>query len=399
MADESSVRFADFLAMTNPGKAKLRFDRHELAGAFGDIGTDLPLIAGILLATNLDPAGVFIAFGLAQIASGLFYGLPMPIQPLKAMAVVVIAGHATDGQLQLAGLMIGALMLVLVYSGLLDRLQKIIPVLVVRGVQAGLGLALARTSLGLTGKEGSWGWVAAGVAVALLVWLRRHRHFPGALVVVGAGALWAGFVRVDWTVLSHGFGLVLPAPTTLPWDQWAAALTLLVLPQVPLSLSNSVIATQRTVADLFPERPVTLRGIGRTYGIINLISPWLGGIPMCHGCGGLAGYYALGARTGGSVIIYGALYLVTGALFSGAFQEVLRAFPAPVLGAVLLVEAGVLLLLLREVPRTPLAWGIAAVVALVCVFAPQGYLTGMIVGCILFYSLRRWLPVPAHSAR
>jgi hypothetical protein len=382
--------------MTNPGKAKLRFDRHELAGAFGDIGTDLPLIAGIILATGLDPAGVFLAFGLAQIASGVLYGLPMPVQPLKAMAVVVIAGQATGPQLQLAGLMIGALMLALAYSGLLDRLQKIIPVLVVRGIQAGLGLALARTSLNLAGREGTWGWIAAGVAVAALVWLRGHKHFPGALVVVGAGALWAAFARIDWSVLADGFGWVAPAPVVLPWEQWLAALTLLVLPQVPLSLSNSVIATQRTVADLFPDRRVTLRGIGRTYGAINLISPWLGGIPMCHGCGGLAGYYALGARTGGSVVIYGALYLVMGTLFSGVFQEALRAFPAPVLGAVLLVEAGVLLLLLREVPRSPLALGIAVTVALVCLFAPQGYLSGMVVGCILFYSLRRWLPAPAQ---
>ena len=100
---------------------RLRFDRHELAGAFGDIGTDLPLIASILLATKLDAAGVFIAFGLAQIGSGLLYGLPMPVQPLKAMAVVVIAGQATGAQLQLAGLMIVALMLVLTFSGLLDR--------------------------------------------------------------------------------------------------------------------------------------------------------------------------------------------------------------------------------------------------------------------------------------
>jgi len=140
---------------------------------------------------------------------------------------------------------------------------------------------------------------------------------------------------------------VTPTPANLPWDQWLAALTLLVLPQVPLSLSNSVIATQRTVADLFPEKPVSLRGIGRTYGFINLLSPWFGGIPMCHGCGGLAGYYALGARTGGlPVIIYGSLYLLVGALFSGVFQEVLRVFPAPVLGAVLLVEAA-------QNPKTP----------------------------------------------
>ncbi len=376
---------------------KPRFDRHELAGAFGDIGTDLPLIAGILLATKLDPAGVFLAFGLAQIASGLLYGLPMPVQPLKAMAVAVIAGQATGGQFQLAGLMIGALMLVLSFSGLLDRLQKLIPLLVVRGVQAGLGLALARTALGLAGREGPWGWIAAGGAVAGLVWLRGHRQIPGALLVVGTGVLWAACYRLDWPALAHGFGWVTPTPAVMPWNQWLTALGLLVLPQVPLSLSNSVIATQRTITDLFPQRPATLRGIGRTYGLINLISPWLGGIPMCHGCGGLAGYYALGARTGGSVILYGSLYLVIGAFFSGAFQEVLHAFPAPVLGAVLLVEAGVLLLLLRDVARTPVTLGLAATVAVICVFAPQGYLTGMIVGCTLCHLLSRRQPALAFN--
>jgi hypothetical protein len=386
-----------------PPSARLRFDRHELAGAFGDIGTDLPLIASILLATKLEPAGVFLAFGLAQVASGLLYGLPMPVQPLKAMAVVVIAGQATGGQLQLAGLMIGALMLLLTFSGLLDRLQRVIPVIVVRGIQAGLGIALARTALGLAGREGAAGWIAAALAVIVLVWLRAHRQVPGALLVVGAGVLWAACYRINWPALIHGFGWVTPTPAHLPWEQWAAAVTLLVLPQVPLSLSNSVIATQRTVNDLFPERPVTLRSIGRTYSLMNLVSPWIGGIPMCHGCGGLAGYYALGARTGGSVVIYGSIYLVIGALFSGVFQEVLRAFPAPMLGAVLLVEAGVLVLLLRDIVSRPAALAIAAAVALACIFAPQGYLSGMLLGCLLYYGLRRgWpalLPSPLGAAR
>jgi hypothetical protein len=345
---------------------KLRFDRHELAGAFGDIGTDLPLIAGILLATKLDATGVFLAFGLAQIASGLRYGLPMPVQPLKAMAVVVIAGQAGGGLLQLAGLMSGVLMLLLSVSGLLDRLQGLIPVVVVRGVQAGLGLALARTAFGLAGRESPWGWIAAALAVGLLLWLRGHRRVPGSLVVVGVGVLWAAIYRIDWPALVHGFGWVAPRPAVLPWDQWLAALMVLVLPQLPLSLSNSVFATQRTVADLFPERPVTLRGLGRTYSLMNLLSPWIGGIPMCHGC-------------------------------SGAFQEVLRAFPAPMLGAILLVEAGVLLLLLRDLVRTPGELGLAAVVALICVFAPQGYFTGMIVGSGLFYASRRRRPASAAT--
>ena len=369
--------------------ARLQFNRRELAGAFGDIGTDLPLIISLLLATRLDPAGVFVAYGLLQIGTGVLYGLPMPVQPLKAMAVVVIAGQATGGQLQLAGLMIGGIMLLLAGSGLLDRLQKLIPLVVVRGVQAGLGLNLARTALGLAGLEGRWGWAAAAVAVGLLVALREHRRVPGALIVIGAGALWAAACRIDWSTVSSGFGWAWPQPAHLPWDQWSIALTLLVLPQLPLSLSNSLIATQHTVRDFFPEKSLTLRAIGFTYGAMNLIVPLLGGIPVCHGCGGLAGYHALGARTGGAVVIYGSIYLLIGAFFSGAFREVVQAFPLPVLAAVLLVEAGALVLLLRELGPSSTRLALAAVVALLCVFAPQGYLTGLVAGTVLYYALRR----------
>ena len=207
--------------------------------------------------------------------------------------------------------------------------------------------------------------------------------------MIGAGAAWAALYRINWPAVTHGFGWVPPTPAHLPWDQWASALTLLVLPQLPLSLSNSVIATQRTVRDFFPEKSLTLRAIGCTYGAMNLLVPLLGGIPVCHGCGGLAGYYALGARTGGAVVIYGAIYVVIGAWFSGAFREVVQVFPLPVLGAVLLVEAGWLVLLLRELGLSPTRLALAAGVALLCLFAPQGYLTAMVAGTLFYYILKR----------
>lgn len=367
----------------------LQFNRHELAGAFGDIGTTLPIVAALLLATDLNPAGVLTAFGLAQIATGLIYGLPMPVQPLKAMAVVVIAGQTPGGLLQLAGLMIGGLMLVLAATGALDWLSRVIPRCVVRGVQAGLGLMLARTATGLITRGGSAsGWTAALAALVVLALLRKNRRLPGALLVIGAALVWAAFARIDWHELAHGFGFAAPQPIAWPWDRWLAALTLLVLPQLPLSLGNSVIATQQTARDLFPERAFTLRKLGLTYAGINLAVPWLGGIPVCHGCGGLAGYYALGARTGGAVVFHGALWVAAGLFFSGAFVQVVHAFPSSILGALLLVEATVLVLLLRDLRAAPVALALAAAVALACVFAPQGYLTGLVAGSALYYVLR-----------
>jgi hypothetical protein len=370
---------------------RLQFNRRELAGAFGDIGTDLPIIAGLLLATGLDPAGVLLAFGLAQIATGLLYGLPMPVQPLKAMAVVVVAGQASGGLLHLAGLLIGIVMLVLSLSGGLDWLGRAIPHPVVRGIQAGLGLALGRTALKLINQPAGnpWAWLAAAAAVVVLVSLRRQHRLPGALIVIGAAALWTAFHGDGWRAIAAGVGFARPHPATMPWNQWLAALTLLVLPQLPLSLANSVIATQRTTRDLFPGREIALRSIGLTYAGINLLAPWLGGIPVCHGCGGLAGYYALGARTGGAAVIYGALFVVGGLLFSGAFAAFIHAFPACVLGALLLVEAAVLFLLLGDLRPSPPALALAAAVAATCVFAPQGYLVGTLGGAAIYYALRR----------
>jgi hypothetical protein len=368
---------------------KIQFNRRELAGAFGDIGTSLPLIVAVLLATPLPAAGVLLAFGLAQIATGLLYGLPMPVQPLKAMAVVVIAGQASGGMLQMAGLMIGALMLGLAASGGLGWLSRVIPLCVVRGVQAGLGLMLARTAANLVGREASPGsWVAVLAAITVLALLRQHHRWPGALLVIGAATAWAAVFRVDWSAVAPAIGFAVPRPAAWPLDQWLSALTLLVLPQLPLSLGNSVIATQQTARDLFPERAFSLRQLGLTYGVLNLLVPWLGGLPICHGCGGLAGNHALGARTGGAVVIYGMLFVAAGLFFSGGFVTLVQAFPPSVLGAVLLVEATVLVLLASDLRRSPAALALAAGVALICVFVPQGYLAGLLAGLAAYHGLR-----------
>ncbi len=71
-------------------RQRARFDRNELSGAFGDIGTDFPLVVGMILVARLDVTSSLVLFGAMQIFSGLMYGIPMPAEPLKAMAVLVI---------------------------------------------------------------------------------------------------------------------------------------------------------------------------------------------------------------------------------------------------------------------------------------------------------------------
>lgn len=369
----------------------LRFDRNEWAGSFGDIGTDLPLLLGITLASGLDAGGVFAVFGLLQIATGLLYGLPMPMQPLKAMAVLVISQKIEGGVLLGGGLAVGAVMLLLTLTGGLDLLVRWIPRSVVRGIQFGLGLSLAslalRTyvpSMGWTG----WALAAAGTCVMLLLW--GNRRVPGGLLLVALGAAFALWKGLDLGVVLGGVGLSLPAVRVPSLEEVWRGFWLLALPQIPLSLSNSIIATHQTLRDLFPDRRVGVRKIGLTYAAVNLVAPFLGGVPACHGCGGLCGHYAFGARTGGSVVLYGAFYLVTGLFLSSPLGEVVKIFPQPVLGVILLFEALSLLGLVRDTAASGRDLAVALLTGTVAFAVPQGFLVGLLLGTLVFYGFRRY---------
>jgi len=378
----------------------IRFDRNELAGSFGDIGTDLPLIVGIILATGMDSAGVFILFGLLQIATGLIYGLPMPMQPLKAMAVIVITQKIAESVLLGAGLAIGATMLVLTLSGGLGVLVKWIPLCVVRGIQFGLGLALASLALkNYIPSAGVTGYALAGSGLLIMFVLWGNRRVPPGLLVIFLGLIYAVAAGIHGGAVVHGMGLSMPTLHRPEWpDIWTGFLVL-ALPQIPLSLSNSVIATERTIRDLFPGRAVSVRKIGLTYSLVNLIVPFFGGIPACHGSGGLAGHYVFGARTGGSVVIYGTFYALLGLFLSRPLDEVLKIFPLPILGVVLFFEALTLMAMVRDQAQTPRHLLIAFLVGLIALTVPQGFVVGLVLGTLVFYGFGRFGRNPDDLAK
>jgi xanthine/uracil/vitamin C permease (AzgA family) len=378
-------------AATGPeSDTAIRFNRNELSGAFGDLGTDLPLLVGMILAAGLDAASVLTAFGLMQVLTALRYRLPMPVQPLKAMAALVIAQQLPAAMLHGGGLAIGVCMLIISVTGLLEWINRVVPKPVVRGIQCGLGLQLSGIALrDYMQRDGLPGiWLASAGFLLTLVLIGRKR-VPAAVVVIGLGVAYALLFQVNGATLFQSVGFHLPRwnmPATS--DIWTG-FVVLALPQIPLSIGNSVLATRQLTEDLFPRRRVTAKQIGVTYSLMNLVNPFISGIPVCHGSGGMAGHYTFGGRTGGSVIVYGTFYLVLGLFFGPGSDTVIRVFPMPILGVLLLFEGLALLALLRDLTASRADFVLAVMVGLIASALPYGYLIGLGVGVLCYHLIRR----------
>lgn len=362
----------------------IRFNRNELSGSFGDIGTDLPLIVGMVAACSLDPASSFIMFGVMQIMTGIVYGIPMPVQPMKAMAVLMISQKLSGSLLYGAGLSIGIIMLILTSTNLLKLIVKYIPKSVIRGIQFGLGLSLAKLALSdYVMKDGLNGYLLAGIGFLITIILIGSRKYPPAIFVILTGIAFASFVTVDFSKLFDGFGVHVPKFNVPVAGDIIDGFLLLAIPQIALSISNSIIATKRTVNDLFPEKKISVNKIGWTYSLMNIINPFLSGIPTCHGAGGIAGHYSFGGRTGGSVVIYGSLFLVIGLFFASGFSEFVKFFPNAILGIILLFEALSLMTFIMDIAPSKKCLYVAFVVALIAFIMPYGYAIGLLTGIVL----------------
>ena len=370
-------------------RPRLRFDRNELAGAFGDIGTDLPLVVGMIAASGLNSSSVLVMFGLMQLLTAFVYGIPMAVQPLKAVAVIVITQHIAPGVLYGGGFAIGIAMMILTITGGIDWMSRVVPRAVVRGLQLGLGLQLSLLALGnYVQRDGTSGYVLAAVAFVIIIALLGNRRFPPALFVIVLGIVYAVMLKMNVAYIAGSVGFSLPQVQHLSLDNIITGFVLLAIPQIPLSLGNSILATRQIAEDLFPEKRIGVRKLSFTYAAMNLINPWLGGVPTCHGSGGLVGQYTFGARTGGSLIIYGSIFLVLGLFFAAGFQHVVQVFPLPVLGVLLLFEGVALMQLVRGEAGNKYEFFIALIVGLLANGLPYGYAVALIVGTALYYFAR-----------
>lgn len=318
---------------------RIRFSWMEFSGSLGDLGLFIPLVVSMTIACGLDIGVVLILAGLMNVATGYLFRQPIPVQPMKAMAAVVIAEGLSHHELAAAGMAMGAVLLVL--SFFTDKITRFVPKAIVRGIQLGVGVKLAVNGLSYLQGLPFWGIDSVSVAVLLtgiLIVSFRSKQ-PVLLYVFLAGFLvqYVRFPEAFSTIqitLPH-FRFYWPYPSA-----WVSGFLKGALPQIPLTLLNSVVAVCALSADYFPGQGIPPKKMAASVGWMNLICVPLGGIPMCHGAGGLAAQYRFGARTGGSVIILGVLKIAAGFIFGGALLGLLRTYPMTVLGP-MLIFAGI----------------------------------------------------------
>lgn len=301
----------------------------DLGGAFGDLGTLLPLAAGLVIVAGVDPGGFFIAFGLATALAGLAFRLPMPVQPQKAVAAAAIAEGWRAGWVYGAALGMGVFWLVLAATPLLTWLRQVVPTFIARGVQLGLAFTLGAQAVLLLATSAP----LAAVSLVLLAVTLRYRLFGVALTLAAAVALMPRDQSL-MTLAPSLPALGLPATPDVLDGMLRGGLA-----QMPLTLANAIIATAALTARYFPQRPATERRLAFSTGLMNLGGALLSAGPLCHGAGGLAAQHFYGARTMWKNLIEGALALVLGLFFAPGLSSLLSAFPMPLLGSLLLLVA------------------------------------------------------------
>ncbi|MFQ5826079.1 MAG: putative sulfate/molybdate transporter [Dehalococcoidia bacterium] len=392
---------------TAPGHLlPIKFSRPELGGALADLGTLLPLVVALISINRMNPTTILLLVGLLYIASGLYYRIPVPVQPLKAFAAIAIALGLAPGVISAGGLIMGILLLFLAVTGLVGWVVKLFPKPVVRGIQLGVGLILLRTALKLILEPGlspfgpaptlgvgsmviPLGVLLALVGIILVLLLLKSRRLPASLAVLGLGLGVSAYFGLFRGLDGVGLGFDLPALHIPTGHELYLAFFLLVVPQIPLTLGNAVVGMEDTARVYFGEGAARVRHrtLCTSMGLTNLVAGALGGMPVCHGAGGLSAHYRFGARTGACGVIIGSFLLVLALLLGRSVMPVLSLVPLPILG-VLLVFTGVQHALLARDMR---AWRDRSVVVLIAVLALTTNLAiGFTLGIIAYHVLRRY---------
>ncbi len=344
---------------------RYKFNRMELAGSLGDLGTLLPIAIAMILINGLNPVGLFFSIGLFYILSGVFFGVTVPVQPMKVIGAYAIATSMTAPQILSSSLLMGIFLLIIGLTGAIEVIQKYTPKSVIRGVQLSTGALLMSGGIKFMIGTSKFqliqqaaepflslhfiGPVQIGIVIGVVgglitLFLLDSKKFPAGLVVVTGGLLTGLVLGARFDLAAGITGVQLPEfmPFAFPAKaDITFALFVLVLPQLPMTLGNAVLAYTDLSKDYFGKESarVTNRKACVSMALANFVSFFLGGMPMCHGAGGLAAHYRFGARTAGSNIIIGLIFLVLVLVLGENIVGFFNLLPMAVLG-ILLVFAG-----------------------------------------------------------
>ncbi len=369
------------------------YNKMEFAGAFGDLGTLIPFVVGYITLNKMDPLGILVAFGLFKIFVGLYFRTPVPIQPMKAIGGMAIAhpGAITHGMIWGSGIFTGLFWLVLGMTGAVTWIEKITTKPVVRGIMLGLGLSFIVEGMNMM--KGEPLFAVGGIVLTLL--LLGNKRFPAMLILLGYGMVIAFVQKPElWGELSQiSLRLRFPELTfvRMSWNELLAGFVMLGLPQVPLTLGNAVIGTVAENNEYFPDRKITAKTIAIDHGVMNMVSTFLGGIPMCHGAGGMAGHIRFGAKTGGALVILGVIVLFIGLFLSDSVSLLFQVFPPAILGVILFFAGVELALVIKDIRLRKHNLFVLLITAGTAMWnMGVAYLAGL----ILYYALqRRWIEI------
>lgn len=372
-------------------KTKNLYDKMEWAGAFGDVGTLIPFVVAYITIVKVEPLGLLFMFGIALMASGFYYRTPLPIQPMKAIGAAAVAGGISPAALFASGLTTGLFWLLAGATGAIRPISKLATKPVVRGIMLGLGISFMVDGINRMRTAP----VLAGIALVVTYLLLTNPRIPAMFILLIIGVVSA--VIVDPQLMSElakihiGFKLPVFSLSMMTWNDLVVGTLLFTIPQIPLTLGNAVIAIVAENNELFPDRKVTEKKIAISQGIMNLVAPIFGGVPMCHGAGGMAGHVRFGAKTGGALVILGSLLVLIALFFSDSVAIFFKIFPNAILGVILFFAGSELALVVRDIGDKKSDFYVMLIVA---AFAMWNMGAAFLAGVILDNSLRRgWIKI------
>ncbi|MFH2058159.1 MAG: putative sulfate/molybdate transporter [Pseudomonadota bacterium] len=383
-----------------------QFNRQEFAGSLGDLGTILPLALGMILVNGLSATGVFFSVGLFYILTGFYFKITVPVQPMKVIGAYAIATMMSADQVMASSFLMAVFLLIIGLTGTINVIGKYAPKSVIRGVQLSTGMLLmsqgVKMMVGTSKiqaihkmaepylKIDALGPVPIGIIIGIVgilitLLLLDNKKTPAGLVLVGAGLLIGLALGNKQELLQIQPGLYLPQwmPFGFPGKaDMMFAVFALVLPQIPMTIGNAVIANKDMATTYFGEQSskMTYKTLCLSMAVGNLISFFTGGMPMCHGAGGLSAHYRFGARTAGSNLMIGSILIGLVLLLGDGILSVLTLLPFSILGVLLIFAGSQLAMMILDIRDTK---NMFVVVSMLAVTLAGNLTAGFVVGLIL----------------